>query len=135
MIPFARQICILTETNTVTKNCTNTVQTQTDQKFSVMLRPLIKSFLRRPIFQSKRGNHSSERKGNWGEGGLARNGGGERFSRRIFLGAAAATGFALLCTETCPYTGQDAHCPAHHVFLFDLLSSFSLPSLYSPDPV
>ena len=135
MIPCARQICNLTETNIVTKHCINTVQTQTDQKFSVMLRPLIKSFLRRPIFQSKRGNHSGERIPNWGEGGLAKNGGGEGFSRRIFLGAAAATGFAFLCTETCPYTGQNAHCPAHHVFLFDLLSSFSLPSLYSPDPV
>ena len=31
-----------------------------------MLRPLIKSFLWRAIFQSEKGNHSG--KGNWGEG-------------------------------------------------------------------
>ena len=121
MNPFARKICILAETNTVTKNCTNTVQTHTDQKFSVMVWPLIKSFLRRPIFQSKRRNHS----GNWGDGGLAGNGGLEGFSRRIFLGATAATGFAFLCTETCPYSGQDAHWPP----IFNLLSSCYLPSL------
>ena len=41
-------------------------QKKTDKKFAVMLRPLIKSFLWRAIFQSEKGNHSG--KGNWGEG-------------------------------------------------------------------
>ena len=88
-----------------------------------MLRSLIKSFLRRPIFQSKRGkNHSGERKGNWGEGGLeGKQGGEEGFSRstKILFGATAFTGITFLCTETCPYSGQNAHPPLflkNHLF-------------------
>ena len=44
-------------------------------KFCVILRPLIKSFVRRPISQSK--NHSGGRRGNWR---------GERYSSRVKLG-------------------------------------------------
>ena len=73
------------------------VETNTEQKFGVMLRPLIKSFLRWTISQFERG----ERKANWG----GRGSGGEGVSRGLLLGAAAATGFAFLCTDANPHTG------------------------------
>ena len=76
------------------------VETNTEQKFGVMLRPLIKSFLRWTISQCERG----ERKANWG--GRGGGSGGEGFSRRgLLLGAAAATGFAFLCTDANTHTG------------------------------
>ena len=80
----------------------------------------MKSFLRYPIFQLK--NHSGGRKGTWGGAGMFRGktgGGGEGFPKsktggggfttwRILLGAAATTGFVIFCTDTCPYSGNDA---------------------------
>ena len=95
---FAEQIYLLRLKEILFQDTVQILLYKTDQNLSVMLRPLIKSFLRHPITFNSGG-----RKGKWR--GFEGKTGGEGFSRRILFGAAVATGIAFFCTDTCPYTG------------------------------